>query len=254
MRRPHQGVPKRGLNSHDRVSGTHRASLPHTCHDGSVQKYVIMGVQGSGKGTQSALLARRFDLVHVSVGDMFRWNVQNHTKLGARVRRAIDAGELVGDEVVEAVVQQRLREHDWNYGFIIDGFPRNGGQAEFFLESFDIDAVINLELPEDEVQRRVLARRLCTGCGLDYNLMAHRPESENECDVCGGQLVARADDNPEALRRRLTDYYEKTRPVLEIFGRKEFVLSVDATPSVDDVFTVIRARIEQLIRTTVDTR
>ncbi len=215
-----------------------------------MHKYVIMGVQGSGKGTQSTLLTERYDLVHVSVGDLFRWNVQHHTKLGARVRRAIDAGELVGDEVVEAVVQQRLREHDWNYGFVIDGFPRNGGQAEFFLESFDIDAVINLELPEEEVQRRVLARRLCTGCGLDYNLMAHRPEHEDVCDVCGGRLVTRPDDNPEALRRRLDDYYEKTRPVLEIFGRKEYVLSVDATPSVEDVFAEICSRLDLLARTT----
>ena len=107
-----------------------------------------------------------------------------------------------------------------------------------------------LELPEDEVQRRVLARRLCTGCGLDYNLMAHRPDVEDACDVCGGQLVARPDDNPEALRRRLEDYYEKTRPVLEIFGRKEFVLSVDATPSVDDVFAEICSRVERRVRTT----
>jgi adenylate kinase len=213
-----------------------------------VHKYVIMGVQGSGKGTQSALLAEHLDLVHIGVGDIFRWNVQNRTKLGALVRRAIDDGELVSDDLVESVVQQRLRDHDWNYGFIIDGFPRNASQAEFFLESFDIDAVINLELSDEEVRRRVLARRLCSGCGLDYNLMAHRPEHEDVCDVCGGRLVARPDDNPEALRRRLDDYYEKTRPVLEIFGRKEFVLSVDATPNVDDVFSEICTRLDLLGR------
>ncbi|MEO1058610.1 MAG: nucleoside monophosphate kinase, partial [Actinomycetota bacterium] len=159
-----------------------------------MRKYVIMGVQGSGKGTQSQLMCDRFDLVHIGVGDMFRWNVQQHTKLGAQVRRAIDAGELVGDDVVEAVVRDRLAQHDWNYGFVIDGFPRNAPQAEFFLESYDIDAVIILELPRAEVHRRVLARKLCSNCGLDYNLMAHRPEVEGKCDVCGGTLIGRDDD------------------------------------------------------------
>ena len=216
------------------------------CHHEAVQKYVIMGVQGSGKGTQSGLLAEKFDLVHVGVGDIFRWNVQHHTKLGARVRRAMDGGELVSDDLVEAVVQQRLHDHDWNYGFIIDGFPRNASQAEFFLESFDIDAVINLELSDDEVRRRVLSRRFCTGCGVDYNLMAHRPEVDDVCDVCGGRLVTRDDDNPEALARRVADYYDKTRPVLEIFDRKEFVMSVDASASKDDVFADICTKLDQL--------
>ena len=140
-----------------------------------MRKFVIMGVQGSGKGTQSELLCTDLDLVHISVGDIFRWNVQNHTKLGAQVRRIMTAGELVGDDMVEAVVRERLDRHDWNYGFVIDGFPRNGRQAEFFMESYDIDGVIHLELPDDEVRRRVLSRRLCPGCGMDYNLIADRP-------------------------------------------------------------------------------
>ena len=127
-----------------------------------VRKYVLMGVQGSGKGTQAALLARDLDLTQISVGDIFRWHVQNHTKLGAQVRRVMAAGELVGDDLVETVVSERLGQHDWNYGFVIDGFPRNRPQAEFFLESYDIDAVIHLDLPDDEVRRRVLARRLCS--------------------------------------------------------------------------------------------
>jgi adenylate kinase len=106
--------------------------------------------------------------------------------------------------------------------------------------------VINLELSDDEVNRRVLARRLCSGCGLDYNLMAHRPEVDDVCDVCGGRLVARDDDNPEALARRVADYYEKTRPVLEIFERKEFVMSIDASSSKDEVFADICGRLDLL--------
>jgi adenylate kinase len=205
-----------------------------------MRKYVMMGVQGSGKGTQSELLCGGLDLVHISVGDIFRWNVQHHTKLGAQVRRAMAAGELIGDDLVESVVRQRLDEHDWNYGFVVDGFPRNGRQAEFFMESFDIDGVIHLELPDEEVRRRVLSRRLCPNCGMDYNLIADRPEVEGRCDICGHELITRADDTPEALDARLRDYHEKTRPVLELFRRKEVVHDVDARPPVDDVQAAVR--------------
>ena len=151
-----------------------------------MRKYVIMGVQGSGKGTQATLLADDLDLVHLSVGDIFRWHVQQHTKIGAQVRRTMAAGELVADDLVEAVVRDRLAMHDWNHGFMLDGFPRNERQAEFFLESYDIDGVINLVMPDEVVARRVLARRLCTGCGLDWNLLAHRPKVPDVCDMCGG--------------------------------------------------------------------
>ena len=207
-----------------------------------MRKFVIMGIQGSGKGTQAKLLADDFDLVHFSVGDILRWNIQNHTKLGANVRRIVASGLLVDDELVERVMQERLALHDWNFGFIIDGFPRNVRQTEFFLESYDIDGVINLELPDSEVERRVLARRLCSGCGLDYNLIAHRPKVEDVCDVCGFPLIVRADDNPDALAVRLHEYREKTLPVLELFQRKEFVATIDATRSVPEIQSEIRAR------------
>jgi adenylate kinase len=208
-----------------------------------VHKYVIMGIQGSGKGTQAKLLCADLDLVHISVGDIFRWNVQYHTKVGAQVRRTMAAGALVDDELVESIVRDRLALHDWNYGFVVDGFPRNARQAEFFLESYDIDGVIVLELPDEEVTRRVLARRLCSTCGLDYNLIAHRPEIVDVCDVCGGTLVSREDDNPEALRARLADYHDQTKPILDLFERKEFVARIDATRSVEEVRVAIHARL-----------
>ncbi|WP_433323580.1 adenylate kinase family protein [Spirillospora sp. CA-294931] len=208
-----------------------------------MRKYVIIGAQGSGKGTQSLLLAQDLDLVHISVGDIFRWHVQNHTKLGAKVRRTMAAGELVGDDVVEAAVRDRLELHDWNYGFIVDGFPRNVRQAEFFLETYDIDGVIHLDLPDDEVRRRVLARRLCSGCGLDYNLIAHRPKQEGRCDACGGELVSREDDTEEALAGRLRTYHEKTDPVLDLFRRKEFVVTVDARHDIPAIQHEIRTRL-----------
>jgi adenylate kinase len=209
-----------------------------------MRKYVIMGVQGSGKGTQSELLCTDLDLVHISVGDIFRWNVQNRTKLGAQVRRTMTSGDLISDDLVEAVVRSRLEQHDWNYGFLIDGFPRNGRQAEFFMESYDLDAVIHLEIPDDEVRRRVLSRRLCPNCGMDYNLIYDRPAVEGCCEVCGHELITRADDTPEALDARLRDYHEKTRPVLELFRRKEVVHDVDAQPSADEVQSAIRTTLQ----------
>src|SRR6201986_356629 len=141
------------------------------CQADDMRKYVIMGIQGSGKGTQAKMLAANLDLVHISVGDIFRWNVQNHTKLGAQVRRIMAEGNLVGDEMAESVVRDRLTEHDWDYGFIIDGFPRSRRQAMFFLESQDIDGVTHLALPDSGARRRVLSRRLCANCGMDYSTL-----------------------------------------------------------------------------------
>lgn len=208
-----------------------------------MHKYVIMGVQGCGKGTQARMLKEDFDLVHISVGDIFRWNIQSHTKLGARVTRFISAGALVSDDVVEEIVRRRLEEHDWNYGFILDGFPRNTVQAEFFLETYDIDAVIHIVVPDDVVLRRVLSRRLCSNCGLDYNLIHHRPQCDDICDVCGGTLVSRPDDTEAALADRLRTYHAKTKPVLDVFRRKELVIEVAGTQDQASVQAEIRDRL-----------
>ncbi|MEL7087959.1 MAG: nucleoside monophosphate kinase [Planctomycetota bacterium] len=208
-----------------------------------MHKYVIMGPQGSGKGTQAKLLKKELDLSHFSVGDIFRWHVQSHTKLAARIKRLIDAGNLVPDEIVEEIIKRRLSEHDWNYGFVLDGFPRNVEQAGFFLESYDIDAVIYIDVPESVTIERALARRVCRRCKLDYNLIFHRPEKEDTCDVCGGELIKRADDNEEALRKRLDAFAEKTLPALDLFDAKELVLRIDGTQDRESVYQEIRGQL-----------
>ena len=210
-----------------------------------MHKYIIMGVQGCGKGTQAKLLKEALDLVHISVGDLFRWHVQSHTKLGARVKRIVAEGQLVPDDVVEEVVKGRLEQHDWNYGFILDGFPRNARQAAFFLESYDIDAVLLIEVPDAVVQERILNRRLCPRCGLDYNLIIHRPAVADTCDVCGAALTARPDDTPEAVQARLRDYHAKTQPILELFRRKELVIVVDGTREPAQVHGDLKSQLEQ---------
>jgi adenylate kinase len=208
-----------------------------------MHKYIIMGVQGCGKGTQARLLKQDLDLTHICVGDIFRWHIENHTKLGARVRRIMDAGQLVGDDVVEEIVRSRLERHDWNFGFILDGFPRNATQTEFFLESYDIDAVIHIVIPDEVVRERVLSRRLCSQCGLDYNLIHHRPAVAETCDVCGGALITRTDDTEEAIASRLRDYHTKTEPVLGLFRRKELVIEVDGTASKEAIQHQIRQKL-----------
>jgi len=215
-------------------------------------KYVIMGIQGCGKGTQAKMLSKDFNLVHISVGDIFRWHIQSHTKLAARIARSTAAGELVSDDIVEEIVRGRLDQHDWNFGFILDGFPRNRPQAEFFLESYDIDAVIQIELADQVVTDRVLNRRLCSRCGLDYNLIFHRPANPAICDVCGGQLNARADDNPEAVASRLADYHAKTRPILDLFRRKELIVAVDGSKPPNDVQAEIRQKLGITVRGQVE--
>ena len=209
-----------------------------------MREFIIMGVQGCGKGTQAKMLAQDFDLVHISVGDIFRWHIQSRTKLAARIRRLIAAGELVPDDIVEEVVKDRLDQHDWNYGFILDGFPRNRRQAEFFLESYDINAVILIDVPDEVVLERIVNRRLCSKCGLDYNLIYHHPR--------GGRRVRRVRGRPGRPRRRHARGRQRTRcttitprpkPILDLFRRKELIVTTDGTRPAADVQQELRRQL-----------
>ena len=180
-----------------------------------MNKFIIIGPQGSGKGTQSKLLAEEFGFVHISIGDIFRWNVRNHTKLGSRVTRITEEGRLVSDEIVENVVRDRLELHDWRYGFVLDGFPRTPAQAMYLFENWNLDRAIYLDLDDKTVRQRVLSRaKIGEGSGF----------------------TKRADDNPEALRRRLAEYHEKTRPLLKLFADRDLLLRVDAGQTIEEVF------------------
>jgi adenylate kinase len=187
-----------------------------------MHKYVICGPQGSGKGTQSELLCRDYDLVHISIGEMFRWNVKHHTKLAARIRRITDAGMLVPDEIVERVVRERLDQHDWNYGFVLDGFPRTRAQAEYLFENWNLDKVIYLELSDEVVFQRVMYRaKMGQGSGF----------------------TKRADDNPDALMIRLREYHEKTKPLLELYAKLGMLITVDASKSISEIYTDMKRKL-----------
>ncbi len=206
-------------------------------------KCIIMGIQGCGKGTQAKMLEEDFDMVHISIGDMFRWNIEHHTKLGTRISRTIKEGNLVSDEVVIQLLRQRLNEHDWNFGFILDGFPRNLVQAEFLLETYDINAVILIEVSDEVVMRRIQGRRHCPACGLDYNVEFMPPKVAGFCDGCGTALAMREDDNEDAIRKRLSNYHAETRPLVEVFDRQGMLVRVDGAKTPREVQQAMRDRL-----------
>ncbi len=187
-----------------------------------MHKYVVSGPQGCGKGTQSELLCRDYDFVHISIGEIFRWHVRNHTKLAARIRRISEQGLLVPDEIVEEVVRKRLEEHDWNYGFVLDGFPRTERQAEYLFENWNLDQVVYLDIPDEVVVERV----------------RHRAKVGE-----GSGFTKRADDDPEVLTTRLREYHEKTRPLLELFREKEMLITIDANRPIPQIYEEIRLRL-----------
>lgn len=181
-------------------------------------KFIMIGPQGAGKGTQAQLLADDFGFVHISIGEIFRWNVANHTKLGSRVTRITQEGRLVSDEVVEEIVRKRLELHDWRYGFVLDGFPRTPSQAMYLFENWNLDRAIYLDLPDKVVRARVMSRaKVGEGSGF----------------------TKRADDNLEALEQRLAEYHEKTRPLLQVFEDRNMLLSVNAGQPIPEVYRAI---------------
>ncbi len=208
-----------------------------------MNKYIILGPPGSGKSTQAQMLAKVHGFVRISVGDIFRWNVKNHTKLGARIYEYIDSGQLVPDATVEEVVKVRLEQHDWSFGFVLDGYPASRTQAGLFLQSYDVDGVVQLQVPDALLTERLSCLRVCGACGFDYNLIYARSLPETVCDFCGGELVNRSSERPESIRERLREYHNKTVPVLELFRQRELLVEVDGTKPLEDIHAHICAEL-----------
>ena len=183
-----------------------------------MNKYVVIGPQGSGKSTQSRMLAAYYDFVHVSVGDIIRWHIEHKTKLASKIRVILGSGNLLPDELVMDVIKNRLEEHDWNYGFILDGFPRTRAQAEFLWQNWDIDHVVYLDVPDEVIFDRVLKRGKA-GWGSGY--------------------TKRADSNPDSLRRRIRDYHIRTNPLLDLYGELGILVQIQANQPISSVYARI---------------
>jgi adenylate kinase len=203
-------------------------------------RLVLVGPPGAGKGTQAKFIARHFKIPQISTGDIFRANVVSQTRLGLRAKRYMDSGDLVPDEVTIAMVQDRLEHDDAVAGFLLDGFPRTVPQAEALAAILTtlgtgLDSVLELRVDDDEVVRRLSGRRTCHGCGRVWHVEFDKPKVADRCDVDGGALFQRDDDQPETIRRRLEVYREQTAPLVHHYDAVSLLRTVDATGPVDEV-------------------
>lgn len=212
---------------------------------------LIIGAPGAGKGTMSDILIKNFNLVHISTGDMLREAVRNETPVGLKAQEYMNKGELVPDEVIHDIIVERLSKDDIDNGFLFDGYPRTRAQAEdldVILKQLDkkIDIVINLNIADEELIKRITGRRICPTCGEIYNTYFKAPEKEGICDKCGSELTQRKDDNLDSLKVRLSEYHKNTQPVIEYYEDKGLVKQTDASKGVAQVFEEIRSILEGL--------
>ncbi|MDT0308563.1 adenylate kinase [Streptomyces sp. DSM 44917] len=204
-------------------------------------RIVLVGPPGAGKGTQAALLAERLAVPHISTGDLFRANISQGTPLGKQVRSILDEGGLVPDEITVAMAADRMAQPDAEDGFLLDGFPRNIGQAKaldgLLAEGgHKIDAVLDLEVPEEEVVRRIAGRRTCRkDSSHTFHLEYRKPRVEGVCDVCGGELYQREDDREETVRKRLAIYHAETEPIIDYYREQGLVSTIPALAPVPEV-------------------
>lgn len=217
---------------------------------------VIFGPPGSGKGTQADALCEKFDLVHVSTGDMLREAVRNETELGKQAQSIMNEGKLVPDELVGGIVREKVQAVlKTGKGILFDGYPRNVEQAKF-LDSVlsdvnsQVDVVAVLEVQDEILVKRICGRRLCSNpeCSGAFNVYSMPPKQEGICDLCGSELIQRKDDNEETLRERLEVYHSQTAPVLEYFGAKDLLIKVEAGGTVEDVRVVLLPAIEAKVK------
>jgi adenylate kinase len=213
---------------------------------------IMFGAPGSGKGTHSEKLAQFYGVPHISTGDVLRENVAGETELGRMVEEYVKRGEYVPDATMNYIVKSRLGSDDCEKGFILDGYPRTIAQIkalENILEELNLslDAVINLQVSEEEIVRRLSSRRVCLNCQAIYNTITHPPKNEGVCDVCGGPVVQRDDDKPDVIRNRLKIYEVNTKPLLKYYEKMGIVVTLKAEGEADEVSRRIRSALEKAL-------
>jgi len=201
----------------------------------------MLGAPGAGKGTQAKMLSEKFNIPHISTGDIFRANIKNNTELGKKAKTYMDQGLLVPDELVVDLVVDRVKQEDCTKGYILDGFPRTIPQAEALDKALaalsdKVDFAVDVEVPDENIVKRMSGRRACLKCGATYHLEHIPPKQEGICDKCGSELVLRDDDKPETVLKRLGVYHEQTQPLIDYYKKAGILLEVDGTVDMKVVF------------------
>ena len=207
-------------------------------------KIVMLVAPGAGKGTQAKMIAAKYQIPHISTGDIFRANIKNGTELGKKAKSYMDQGLLVPDELTVDLVIDRLAQDDCKNGYILDGFPRTIPQAEALDAALaklgeKMDYAIDVDVPDENIVSRMSGRRACTGCGATYHIV-YNPSKKGECcEVCGEKLILRDDDKPETVQKRLNVYHEQTQPLIDYYTKQSILRTVDGTQDMNDVFAEI---------------
>lgn len=210
---------------------------------------VLMGLPGAGKGTQADKIVEKYDIPHISTGDMFRAAISNGTELGLQAKSFMDNGSLVPDEVTIGIVRERLSQPDCNQGFLLDGFPRTIEQAEA-LDAIladlgkSIEHVVNIEVAKEDLVKRLTGRRICKVCGSSYHLIFNPPKEEGKCDKDGGELYQRADDNPETVNNRLEVNIKQSQPLLDFYAAKNVLTNINGNQEIGKVFADVDALLQ----------
>lgn len=209
-------------------------------------KIIMLGAPGAGKGTQAKRIAEKYQIPHISTGDIFRSNIKEGTELGMKAKTFMDQGMLVPDEITIGMLMDRIQKDDCSKGYILDGFPRTIPQADSLTEALkergdSIDYAVNVDVPDENIIRRMSGRRACLNCGATYHIVYNPPKKEGICDICGSNLVLRDDDKPETVEKRLHVYHEQTQPLIDYYQKAGALAEVDGTQDMDKVFEDIVA-------------